>query len=236
MIISAGAYFSGPMTSAKHAEAFLRLTETLAPLSTFSVTLTDCDTSHEPYDDDQGAFRDEGTFISDQWARPIIFGSQNTGALYHPSLQRSSPYLDSFVMHSEGASSLSNWAMEGNYSASTDYEAYYERLLGAGPVVAAELSLSISGLSCYLNSPPFKPDEFPVASGAGWALTLGGDLKRYMPATSLRAAGFDLHASGDAITATVTSRLADVLSDTSAYLTRRRIFMSLFPKGFFREA
>ena len=64
-------------------------------------------------------------------------------------------------------------------------------------------------------------------------MSFGGDFRELMPVTNLRAAGFDMVETENAITATVTSTLEDAMADIPAYLNRRKIFMSLFRERVF---
>ena len=100
-------------------------------------------------------------------------------------------------------------------------------------MLVAELSFDLQGISSGLFASPIQYPKYPISYGAGWALSFGSDFRGLMPVTNLRAAGFDMVETENAITATVTPTLEDAMADIPAYLNRRKIFMSLFRERVF---
>ena len=223
------------MTSHRHGERFLRATETVASLEKLSVTLVNSASEHGPEPNDLGAYAGEAPFLETQWAREVPWGGQDQDvrpALFHPKLESHDFEFSSSVMHADRTSDLTNWALETGYDGDADYEAYFDRLAEAGPILIAGIGVEISGISAYLHVPE-EPGRLPAATGVGWAITLGGLLRERMPVASLIAAGFDVTEADNHVTARVTPHFKDVMLDTPHYLTRRKVFVSLFEKGFY---
>ena len=240
MIISADAQFSDDTTQRAFGEKFLNAVSMLAPLSDLEVELTDCFSSVEPMSDRPHPFPGKSRFLKEDWAREIAYGKAKgvtPPPKFMPALMNKASYLEIFVTHSDtwagGVKVDGSVGMEGNFQDNKDYEAFYDALISCGSVLVAELSFDLQGISSGLFASPIQYPKYPISYGAGWALSFGSDFRGLMPVTNLRAAGFDMVETENAITATVTPTLEDAMADIPAYLNRRKIFMSLFRERVF---
>lgn len=240
MIISADAQFSDDTTQQVFGEKFLSAVSMLASLPDFEVELTDCFSSADPISDYPHPFPGKSRFLKDDWAREIAYGKARgvtPPPKFMPALMKKSSYLEIFVTHSDtwagGVKVDGSVGMEGNIEDDKDYEAFYEALLSCGSVLVAELSFDLQGISSGLFASPIQYPKYPISYGAGWAFSLGGEYRELMPVTNLRAAGFDMIETENAITATVTPTLKGAIADIPDYLNRRKIFMSLFRERVF---